>query len=179
MGGGVRGSRRPSYAAQRYGFRSPSEANIDASPRGDDSTTPRVFISFHHDDEAQARLLAHQGKDPRFVTDFIDYSVKEPYLQSEWKDRVKYKINQSSLVVVMIGEGTHSSAGVKYEVETAKELDKPIRAVIIHKDGTDKLPEYIKENDVKVVKWKTETIQKEIENAASEKKEESSNDQKN
>lgn len=179
MGGGVRGSHRPSYAAQRYGFRSPAEANRDANPRDDDSTTPRVFISYQHDDKAQAMLLAHQGKDPRFATDFIDYSVKDPYPQSEWKDRVKYKISQSSLVVVMIGEGTHSSAGVKYEVETAKELDKPIRAVVIHKDGTDKLPECIKENDVKVVKWKTETIQKEIEDATSEKKEESSNDQEN
>jgi len=165
MGGGLRGARE-SYAIRRY----ESEAATQHKPQksiGDyEQTTPRVFISFHIDDENQVYLLRHQGKNSDQL-EFTDYSVKEPF-DDKWKTRCTERIRQSTVVVVAIGEKTHERDAVDWEIRKAHELGKPVIGMRIHNEKNHKIPQAMKENGDRVVPWKLESVQNEIDRARDE-----------
>jgi hypothetical protein len=162
MGGGIQGSRE-SFAIRRYGSEAASQQKPQRSINDYEETTPRVFISFHVDDENQVNLLRHQGKNSDQL-EFIDYSVKEPF-DDKWKTQCTERIKQSSVVVVAIGENTHDREAVDWEIRKAHELGKPVIGMRIRRDQNDKVPHAMTEHGDKVVRWNLETIQAELDKA--------------
>lgn len=163
MGGGIRGIRIP-YVIRRHG----SDGNQEPQKSIGDfqGTKPRVFISFHVDDENQVNLLRHQGKNSEQL-EFIDYSVKEPF-DEEWKKQCTERIRQSTVVVVAIGENTHNRKAVDWEIRKAHELGKPVIGMRLHSDQNHKIPPAMVEYKDRVVPWNLETIQDEIDAARAE-----------
>jgi DNA-directed RNA polymerase subunit L len=162
MGGGPRGNRER-YAERRYFPVSQPRKTLDDY---DNSTKPRVFISFHVDDEAQVNLLRRQAKTSDQL-EFVDYSVKEPF-DEKWKTQCTERIRQSTIVVVAIGENTHQREAVDWEIRKAHELGKPVIGMRISSDKNHKIPKAMVEHGDRVVPWKLETIQSELDRARKE-----------
>ena len=156
MGGGSR-SGRPSYAGggARSGYSSSLNKYV---PTNQGTGIRRAFISFHMEDEAQVELLRHQARSDRFDLEFTDYSVKEPF-DERWKSQCTERIRQTSVVIVMIGEETHSRPAVLWEINKAYELGKPVIGVRMYKDANHKIPEQMQFNRAKIVNWNMKDIQ--------------------
>lgn len=84
----------------------------------------RVFISFDYDNDEGAKImLAGQAKHEDSPFDFTDASIKEP-LTGDWKTKVRRRMDNIDVVVVLCGEKTHTAKGVAAEVEIAQEKKK-------------------------------------------------------
>jgi hypothetical protein len=85
----------------------------------------RAFISFDadHDDDLPV-MLAGQAKSEDSPFDFSDRSVKEQ-LSGDWKEKVKRRLGNVDLMIVICGEHTDSASGVSAELNMAKELELP------------------------------------------------------
>jgi len=162
MGGGFRGPRER-YAERRY---SPVTQQGKSLEDYNKPVKPRVFISFHIDDESQVNLLRHQAKNSDQL-DFTDYSVKEPF-DEKWKTQCTERIKQSTIVVVAIGENTHQREAVDWEIRKAHELGKPVIGMRIYSDKNHKIPKAMIEHGDRVVPWNLEVIQSELDRVQEE-----------
>jgi hypothetical protein len=116
------------------------------------ATKKRVFISFDVDhDEDTKIMLAGQAKSPDTPFDFKDASVKEP-LTGDWKDKVRRRMDNIDLVIVLCGEHTHTASGVAAEVTIAQEKDKEYFLLAAYPDKTCTKPTSAKSSD-KMYKW--------------------------
>lgn len=96
-----------------------------------------VFVAFAIEDERQRDFLKGQSLHPRAPYEFIDMSVKEAY-ESDWKEKVRTRINRSDGVIVLVSENSLKSTGQKWEIECAKEEKKKIRGIYAYyEDRTD------------------------------------------
>ena len=85
----------------------------------------RVFISFDYDhDEGAKIMLAGQAKLPDSPFDFTDASVKD-HLSGDWKDKVRRRMGNVDVVIVLCGEDTHKATGVAQELSIAQAEEKP------------------------------------------------------
>ncbi|MDD4083188.1 MAG: TIR domain-containing protein [Sphaerochaetaceae bacterium] len=157
MGGGYSGE-RISYVGGRSGGGFAYAQDMGKS-LNDYSEKPRVFLSFHIEDESQINFIRNQAKDGKL--EFTDYSVKEPF-DEKWKTQCTERIRQSSMLIVMIGPETSQREAVDWEIRKAIELGKPVIGVRIYKDKNHPVPRALKEINAKVICWKLEDIQKEI-----------------
>lgn len=116
----------------------------------------RVFISFDIDhDEGAKNMLAGQAKLPDSPFDFKDNSVKE-HLTGDWKEKVRRRMDNVDVVIVLCGTQTHNTAGVAAELSIAKEKNKPYFLVAAYSDksctkptsasGTDKVYDWTWDN---------------------------------
>ena len=117
------------------------------------ATKKRVFISFDVDhDEDTKIMLAGQAKLPDSPFDFKDASVKEP-LTGDWKDKVRRRMDNIDLMIVLCGEHTHTASGVAAEVTIAQEKEgMPYFLLAAYADKTCTKPTSAKSSD-KVYKW--------------------------
>jgi hypothetical protein len=100
----------------------------------------RVFISFDYDYDAGAKhMLAGQAKLPGSTFEFVDASVKE-HLSGDWKDKVRRRMANVDLVLVLCGQKTDKATGVAAEVEIAQELGKKLVYFAAYSDKTCVLP---------------------------------------
>jgi len=85
----------------------------------------RAFISFDYDHDEDIRmLLIGQTQHPDTPFDFTDRSVKE-HMSGDWKTKVKGRISNTDLTIVICGQWTHSATGVAEELRLTRELGKP------------------------------------------------------
>lgn len=100
-----------------------------------------VFISFDHDDQQQIagfKLLKHN---PRHPLDFQDHSLKDAVRDRSGKpithppndprskpvrDEIIRKFDRASRLVVLIGDGTHNSAWVDWEINMYFEMKEKL-----------------------------------------------------
>lgn len=116
------------------------------------ATKKRVFISFDvTHDEGTKIMLAGQAKLPDTPFDFIDASVKEP-LPGDWKDKVRRRMDNIDLVIVLCGEYTHTANGVSTEVTIAQEKNIPYFLLAAYADKHCTKPMSAKLSDA-VYKW--------------------------
>ena len=112
----------------------------------------RVFISFDVDyDEGTKIMLAGQAKLPDSPFDFTDASVKEP-LTGDWKEKVRRRMANIDLVIVLCGEYTHTASGVSAEVAIAQEKNVPYFLLAAYSDKSCTKPTSAKTED-KLYKW--------------------------
>lgn len=85
----------------------------------------RAFISFDFDhDEDLRTLLAGQATYPGSPFEIKDRSLKEP-LTGDWKEKVKRRMANVDVLVVICGELTNTAAGVAAELTIARDVGKP------------------------------------------------------
>lgn len=85
----------------------------------------RAFISFDFDHDQDLRnLLAGQAKHPDTPFEIHDWSVKEPFT-GNWKEKVRTRIRQTDVTIVICGEYTHAATGVAAELSITREEKKP------------------------------------------------------
>jgi len=86
-----------------------------------------------------------------------DWSVKEPFAQSDWKEKVRARIRASDLVIVICGEKTHKATGVDVELKIAQEEKKPYFLLAGYADKTCTRPASAKASD-KLYKWSWDNL---------------------
>ncbi len=97
----------------------------------------RGFLSFDYDhNQEQKNLFAGQcsSKSPTPFT-IADWSSKSTLPQAQWKAEIKKKINQTNMLIVLVGRSMGSATGVATEVALAKEQSVPVFGVYV--DGAN------------------------------------------
>lgn len=123
------------------------------------ATKKRVFISFDYDhDEGAKTMLAGQAKLADSPFDFTDASVKD-HLAGDWKDKVRRRMDNIDVVVVLCGEQTHKASGVAAELTIAQEKTKSYFLLAAYAEKTCTKPTSAKSDD-KVYKWTWENLKK-------------------
>lgn len=126
---------------------------------GSSMANKRVFISFDFDNDAGAKtMLAGQAKLEDSPFDFKDASVKE-HMTGDWKDKVKRRMDNIDIVIVICGEKTDKAAGVAAELTIAKEKDKEYFLLAAYSDKTCVKPTSASSTD-KVYSWTWENLKK-------------------
>lgn len=92
-----------------------------------------IFIAFAKEDEAIRNLFTGQRIHPGTPFEFVDMSVKEPYL-TEWKDKVRARIRRSDGVIVLISSSTPKASGQLWEISCAVDEKKNMVGIWIE-DG--------------------------------------------
>ena len=88
------------------------------------STKKRVFISFDIDNDDDAKkMLAGQALLSDSPFDFKDNSVKY-HLTGDWEQKVRRRMDNVDVVIVLCGTKTHTADGVAAELTIAKEKSK-------------------------------------------------------
>lgn len=147
-----------------------SQTSLSAYDSADEENEERtkVFVSFHSKDIGKVGLLRHQIENPRFGMSLRDYSLKKPVERGDWKKPVGRSIARSDVVVVYVGDKTHTRTAVKWEITQAKRLGKPIVAVKEKRDS--ELPSSLRRAGASVVRWRTDDIKHAVDSAAKQSK---------
>ncbi len=100
-----------------------------------------VFISFDHDDQRQIGGFRSLKSNPDHDLEFHDHSLKEPVTNASGKllryppsdarskpvrDEIKERFGRCLKLVVLIGENTHKSDWVTWEIETFYDMKEPL-----------------------------------------------------
>jgi hypothetical protein len=117
----------------------------------------RAFISFDFDhDEDLRTMLAGQAKHPDTPFDFADRSVKEA-MTGDWKAKVRRRISNTDLTVILCGEHTHTAQGVAVELQISRELSKPYFLLWGYSDRNCTKPTTALSTDA-IYKWTWENL---------------------
>lgn len=114
-----------------------------------------VFISFATEDMNEVNLLRGQAKNDNSDIEFNDHSVRVPYRsdRAEYiKQKIKERIERSSVTVVYLSENTAQSRWVKWEAQKSLEMGKKVVAVHPGDRYRGPRPSWL-DKDVKVVPW--------------------------
>ena len=100
-----------------------------------------VFVSFDHDDQQQVSGFRLLKNNPNHPLDFRDHSLKEAVRDGSGKpimyppsdarskpvrDEIRAKFDRASKLVVLIGDNTHASVWVDWEINTFFALKEPL-----------------------------------------------------
>jgi succinyl-CoA synthetase alpha subunit len=122
-----------------------------------------VFISFAYEDNDEINLLRAQAKNENSPIEFNDWSVsvsinseRAPYIQQKIRER----IDRSSLTVVYLSNHTPKSSWVTWEIEESLKRGKQVIGVYAG-SSPHRLPPAITRNKIKCVPWSklAETIE--------------------
>ena len=123
------------------------------------ATKKRAFVSFDIDnDEGAKKMLAGQAKLPDSPFDFKDNSLKK-HLTGDWKEKVRRRMDNVDVVIVLCGTKTHTAAGVAAELSIAKEKNKPYFLLAAYSDKHCTKPTSAATSD-KVYKWTWDNLKK-------------------
>ena len=111
-----------------------------------------IFVAFAIEDERQRDFLEGQSLNTNSPFEYIDMSVKEPYL-SEWKTRVRTRIRRSDGVITLVSKNSLTSSGQKWEISCAKEEGKKVLGIWAYTDDRTNL------EGVKTVVWTWKAIE--------------------
>ena len=123
------------------------------------ATKTRVFISFDIDhDEGTKTMLAGQADLPDSPFDFKDASVKE-HLTGDWKEKVRRRMDNVDVVIILCGEKTHAASGVAAELTITQEKKKPYFLLAAYPDKTCTKPTSAGAGD-KLYKWTWDNLKR-------------------
>jgi hypothetical protein len=112
----------------------------------------RAFISFDYDhDEGAKIMLAGQAKLTDSPFEFTDASIRE-HLAGDWKEKVRRRMDNIDVVIVLCGEKTHTARGVAAELEIAQAKNKEYFLLAAYADKTCTKPTTARRAD-KIYKW--------------------------
>lgn len=102
-------------------------------------------------------FLSHRIIDTKnvdiFIKEFTEITnskhsfISEREHTDEWKDNVKKKIEESDIVLFLVGKKSYESEPLKWEYETIKRLKKEI-FIIQLTNNIDTIPNYIQKNQI-------------------------------
>jgi hypothetical protein len=121
---------------------------------------PRAFIAFDYDhDEFLRNALVGQSKHPDTDFAIADWSVKQPFAERDWETKVRTRIRQTDLVIVICGEHTYAATGVATELKIAREEKKPYFLLWGYSGKTCYKPTTALATD-NIYKWEWELLKK-------------------
>jgi hypothetical protein len=100
-----------------------------------------AFISYDHDDQQQVAGFRLLKNNPKHPLDFQDHSLKDAVRDRSGKpiiyppsdprskpvrDEIKSKFDRASRLVVLIGDKTHNSEWVNWEINTFYEMKEKV-----------------------------------------------------
>ncbi len=88
--------------------------------------TLNIFVSFEFDKDKKLRGDFYGQAKNETNHKILDCSLRESYPDDEWKQKANDAISVCDVVVVLIGQDTHSAEGVIEERGIARDLNKPI-----------------------------------------------------
>ena len=128
-----------------------------------------VFLSFIEEDLQLVELFRGQAKNANSDLAFDDYSLKIP-INSDNADYVKQqirnKIDGVSVTLCLIGDNTHNSDWVDWEIETSDKMGKGIVGMRLHSSSSDIVPDALNDVDADIVDWNIADVMTAIEDAA-------------
>lgn len=116
----------------------------------------RIFISFAIEDRIYRDHLVEQGRNARSPFEFIDMSVKEPYMQREWQQRCRTKLKRCHGAIVLLSKNTYHSSGARWEIKCAREEGVPIIGMHIRKNDKGAIPPELKGK--KIIEWTWDNV---------------------
>ena len=143
-----------------------------------------VFVSFDHDDQKQVGGFKLLKNNPKHPLDFHDHSLKEPVTDKSGKpikyppsdprskpvrDEILKKFDKCSKLVVLIGDNTHESEWVEWEINSffkmKKDLSgektwKRIRGMTLKDSDDATIPSALGDQSTKVMAWDPEALDK-------------------
>jgi len=143
-----------------------------------------VFVSFDHDDQKQVGGFKLLKNNPKHPLDFRDHSLKEPVTDGSGKpikfppsdirsktvrDEIFKKFDKCSKLVVLIGDNTHESEWVEWEINSffkmKKDLSgektwKRIRGMTLKDSDDATIPSALGDQSTKVMAWDPEALDK-------------------
>jgi hypothetical protein len=124
----------------------------------------RAFISFDfdHDDDLRM-LLAGQSEHSNTPFEIKDRSIKEP-LTGDWREKVRRRMDNVDVVVVICGEHTDTAIGVAAELTIAREKEKPYFLLWGRSEKTCNKPTSALPTD-KIYKWTWDNLKALIDGA--------------
>ncbi|EDM69298.1 hypothetical protein PE36_07417 [Moritella sp. PE36] len=127
-------------------------------------TKKRVFISFDIDNDLGTKtMLVGQSDFPDSPFQFKDNSVKA-HLDGDWKEKVRRRMDNVDVVIVLCGTKTHTATGVAAELKIAKEKGKAYFLLWAYADKKCTKPTSASSSD-KIYEWKWDTLKKLINGA--------------
>lgn len=98
---------------------------------------PRAFLSFDFDHDATWRVLfaGQAKKDSPTPFTVEDWSSKTVLPEAQWEILISTKIGATNMLIVLVGNSTHSATGVVKEIQFAKSLDVPVFGVYVDGAG--------------------------------------------
>lgn len=117
---------------------------------------PRAFLSFDFDhDQTPKILFAGQAtKDSPTPFAVADWSSKTALAQAEWERLIKAKINNSHMLIVLVGKHMSTATGVVKEIKMAKDQNVPCFGVYVNGAGaTSTLPTGLSRGSVTTWTW--------------------------
>lgn len=116
------------------------------------ATKKRAFISFDYDNDEKAKImLAGQAKLPDSPFEFKDNSVKY-HLTGDWEKKVRRRMENVDVVIVLCGQKTHTAEGVAAELTIAKAESKPYFLLAAYSDKACTKPASATSKDT-LYKW--------------------------
>lgn len=98
-----------------------------------------VFVAFAIEDERQRDFLKGQSLNTKSPFEYIDMSVKEPYI-SNWREHVRIRIRRSDGVIAIVSKNSLFSSGQNWEIGCAREEKKKVLGIWAYKDDRTNLP---------------------------------------
>ena len=116
------------------------------------TTKKRVFISFDFDHDEDAKiLLTEQARLPDSPFEITDASVRESQT-GDWGDKVRHRMDDIDVVIVICGEHAYLAKGVAAELTIAQEKNKPYFLLTAYAHRTCTRPTSAMSSD-KVYEW--------------------------
>jgi hypothetical protein len=143
-----------------------------------------IFVSYDHDDQKQVGALKLLKHNPNHTLEFQDHSLKDPVLGASGKplkyppsdarskpvrDAIRKKFDRASKLVVLIGDDTHTSEWVDWEIDTfytmKEEISgdktwKRIRGMTLKGSVNAAVPSGLGGRSTKVLPWDPEELDK-------------------
>jgi len=116
----------------------------------------RVFLSFIEEDKAQVQGLRLLAANPNYDLEFYDESVRVAINSRDAdyiKQRIREKLNRTSVTVCLISEKTHTSSWVDWELEESDQKNNTIIAMALKGVERAVLPKLITEKKLSFYSW--------------------------
>ena len=123
-----------------------------------------VFISYKWEDKEFADGLMGTLLNPNNEYRHVPYSERQDYRQqgeNAIKSYLRSLISGCRSLICIIGQNTHNSRWVAYELEVATSQNKKIIPVRI-RDTTGGPPRLIRERNIEIIKWDSRLINDEL-----------------
>ena len=119
----------------------------------------RVFLSFKAEDKQQVQGLRLLATNPNFGIEFFDESVRRQIQSSNEayvRQKIREKINRTSVTICMIGYNTHKSRWVNWELIESKKKGNKI--IVMALKGINRATLPVEAKDTNFLAWDYERL---------------------
>lgn len=106
------------------------QTEIETTIWGEESFSHSVFLCFSSSDRAEVEKFKASIRLRHPKLRVLEHPVRRKY-DRNWKTHCDIKIRKSSALICLIGNDTHRSSAVRWELDKAKNCDVPIVPVYL------------------------------------------------